>query len=97
MDKFATTLLGALLVLGSLSAEDAMAAELTGRLGVGITILDSCHVNTTGDAAASVFTNPTGFNIRCTKGTSYIVKVTHSSVQDAQAGAISVTMVTIDY
>lgn len=96
--RIATALMSALLMFGALYAEAGATAELNGRLGVGITILDSCRINTAGDSghATPSSQGPAGFSIRCTKGANYVLGVTHST-SSPQPGSSTVTVVTVDY
>jgi hypothetical protein len=96
--RIATELMSALLVSGALYSGAGQTAELNGHLGVGITILDSCRINTAGDSghAAPDSQGPAGFSIRCTKGASYVLGVTHST-SSPQPGSSAVTIVTVDY
>lgn len=97
--RIATGLMSALLMCGALYAQAGATAELNGHLGVGITILDSCRLNTAADAdlAAPGKPGPAGFSIRCTKGANYVIEVTHPVAESQQAGSPTLTVVTVDY
>lgn len=73
---------------------DARAGATSGQLGVGIVILDTCHMTT---SSGSESHGPVeGLDLRCTKGTYYTVHAAPiASRQEMVAAAY--TTVTVDF
>ena len=85
-----------LLMIGLLLAGNAaQAADVSGRLGVGITILPVCHISTPIMLSQSVFPAQ-GVSIRCPKGMSYKLAITPPARQ-AAGSAVTPTLVDVTF
>jgi len=90
-------LLAGLILLSStgLVAPDAGAGSSSGQLGVGIVILDTCHV--TIPPGSGLYRPAAGLGLKCSKGTSYTMHVAAPSATRLGMGAADRTTVTVDF
>lgn len=65
-----------LLASSGLVSQSVRAGAVTGKLTVGIVILDTCHLAAPRDEAAQRLSAATGFSLHCSMGTHYLVDVT---------------------
>ena len=87
---------GGILALGLLAASTSVsAADSSGRLGVGISILPVCHISTHTFPGATSQAFP-GVSIRCAKGAVYELEVIPPTLQTATAAG-GITRVTVSF
>jgi hypothetical protein len=90
------SVLAGILALGLLAASHpASAADSSGRMGVGITILPICHIGTHPSTSKAGQVTPE-VTIRCARGTTYGLDVVPPTLQ-AAPGEAGVTWVTISF
>ena len=92
-------LISGLILLAScgLVPQAVRAGAVTGKLVVGIVILDTCHIAAPRDEAAQRLSAAAGFGLRCSMGTSYEVAVTTPSARAIGVDSSGRTTVTVRF
>lgn len=88
----ATVLLALCLLLAGKAAD---AADISGRIGVGITILPICHLITQAPPVEDSHSAP-AVNIRCAKGMGYSVAYSPPALRPAGTAVVT-TLVTVNF
>jgi len=84
-----------LAVCSLLTVQAAAAADVSGRLGVGITILPVCHLITQTSGMEGGLSAP-AVNIRCAKGMGYSVSITPPAFGRMGTAGVT-TLVTVNF